>query len=85
MDLVGKKLGQYEIQAEIGRGGMATVYRGYQASLNRSVAVKVLAGELARDPGFRERFAREAHAVAQLRASAHPRLVRLFGEDPEPA
>ncbi len=81
MDLIGKKLGQYEILAEIGRGGMATVYRGYQASLNRSVAVKVLAGELARDPGFRERFAREAHAVAQL---AHPHILPVydFGEDP---
>ena len=82
MDLLGKKLGQYEILAEIGHGGMATVYRGYQTSLNRSVAVKVLAGELARDAGFRERFAREAHAVAQL---AHPNILPVydFGEDPE--
>ena len=82
MDLVGKKLGQYEILAEIGRGGMATVYRGYQTSLNRSVAVKVLSGELARDPDFRERFAREAHAVAQL---AHPHILPVydFGQDPE--
>lgn len=81
MDLVGKKLGQYEILAEIGRGGMATVYRGYQASLNRSVAVKVLSGELAHDPDFRARFAREAHAVAQL---AHPNILPVydFGEDP---
>jgi hypothetical protein len=82
MDLVGKKLGQYEILAEIGHGGMATVYRGYQTSLNRSVAVKVLAGELAHDSGFRERFAREAHAVAQL---AHPSILPVydFGQDPE--
>ena len=46
MNLVGKTLGKYEIIEEIGRGGMATVYRGYQASLNRYVAVKVLAGQL---------------------------------------
>ncbi len=80
-DLVGKTLGQYEIKAEVGRGGMATVYRGYQASLNRAVAVKVLAGELARDPDFRQRFQREAHAVAQL---AHPHILAVydFGEDP---
>ena len=80
-DLVGKTVGQYEIKAEVGRGGMATVYRGYQPSLNRAVAVKVLAGELARDPDFRQRFQREAHAVAQL---AHPHILAVydFGEDP---
>jgi len=80
-DLVGKTVGQYQIKAEVGRGGMATVYRGYQPSLNRAVAVKVLAGELARDPDFRQRFQREAHAVAQL---AHPHILPVydFGEDP---
>ena len=48
---------------------------------NRAVAVKVLAGELARDPDFRQRFQREAHAVAQL---AHPAILAVydFGEDP---
>ncbi len=80
-DLVGKTVGQYQIKAEVGRGGMATVYRGYQPSLNRAVAVKVLAGDLARDPDFRQRFQREAHAVAQL---AHPHILPVydFGEDP---
>ena len=80
-DLVGTTVGQYQIKAEVGRGGMATVYRGYQPSLNRAVAVKVLAGELARDPDFRQRFQREAHAVAQL---AHPHILAVydFGEDP---
>ena len=78
--LVGKTLGQYQIMAEVGHGGMATVYRGYQTSLNRSVAVKVLSGELARNVDFRERFQREAHAVAQL---AHPNILPVydFGED----
>ncbi len=80
MDLTGKTLGHYQIVDEIGRGGMAIVYRAHQASLNRPVAIKVLSGELARDPGFRERFQREAHAVAQL---AHPNILPVydFGED----
>lgn len=79
-DYVGKTLGQYEIKAEVGHGGMAVVYRGYQASLNRSVAVKVLSSELARDADFRARFQREAVAVAQL---AHPNILPVydFGQD----
>ena len=81
MSLVGRSLGKYKIVEEIGQGGMATVYRGYQASLNRYVAVKVLAGQLAKDKTFRQRFAREARAVAQL---SHPNIVPIydFGEEP---
>lgn len=81
-DLIGTRLGKYEIQAEIGRGGMATVYRAYQESLNRHVAVKVLAGQLARDEDFRRRFEREAKAVAQLN---HPNILPIYdyGEDPQ--
>ena len=81
MDLIGQTLGKYEIIEEIGRGGMATVYRGYQASLNRHVAVKVLAGQLAKDETFRQRFVREAKAIAQL---SHPNVVPIydFGEEP---
>lgn len=63
--LVGQTLGKYEIVEEIGRAGMATVYRAYQPSLNRSVAVKVLSEPLARDSSFRRRFDREAKAVVQ--------------------
>ena len=63
-DLVSTRLGKYEVREVIGRGGMATVYRAYQESLNRYVAVKVLAGQLAHDEDFRQRFEREARAVA---------------------
>lgn len=81
-DLVGTRLDKYEIQEVIGRGGMATVYRAYQESLNRHVAVKVLAGQLAHDEDFRQRFEREAKAVAQLN---HPNILPVYdyGEDPQ--
>jgi serine/threonine protein kinase len=69
MDLVGRKLGNYEIIDEIGRGGMAVVYRAYQRSLNRHVAIKVLAPQLSADQQFVERFQREARAAAGLRHS----------------
>ena len=67
MNLSGRMLGNYEIMEEIGRGGMAVVYRAYQRSLNRYVAVKVLPPQLALDQEFVERFFREATAAAGLR------------------
>ena len=66
-DLVGKRLGKYEIQAEIGRGGMGTVFLGYDPLLDRRVAIKVLAPHLVWEPGFIERFLREARAAARLK------------------
>ena len=72
MDLIGRKLGNYEIVEELGRGGMAVVYRAYQPSLNRHVAIKVLAPQLSFDQQFVERFQREARAAAKLR---HPNIV----------
>jgi serine/threonine protein kinase len=75
MNLVGKTIGQYQIVEEIGSGGMATVYKGYQPTLDRHVAIKVLAGQLAKDETFRMRFAREAQAVAGLR---HPHIVQVY-------
>ncbi len=72
MDLIGHRLGQYDIIEELGRGGMAVVYRAYQSSLNRHVAVKVLPSHLGLDQEFVERFQREARASAQLR---HPNIV----------
>jgi serine/threonine protein kinase len=72
---MGRTLGQYQIVAEIGRGGMAVVYKAYQESLNRYVAVKVLREELARDRQFVARFHREAVAVARLN---HPNILQVY-------
>ncbi len=72
MDLTGRMLGNYQILEEIGRGGMAVVYRGYQPSLNRNVAIKVLPPQLAFDAQFVQRFQREARAAASL---SHPNIV----------
>ena len=72
LNLVGTSLGNYEILAEIGRGGMAVVYRAYQPSLNREVAIKVLPPQFTFDRQFVERFVREAQAAASLR---HPHIV----------
>src|SRR5262245_57980415 len=52
----GQRLGQYEIVAQIGKGGMATVFRATQPSLGRQVAIKVLPPHFAEDPAFHERF-----------------------------
>src|SRR5574342_938944 len=66
-----EKIGIYEIKSELGRGGMATVYRGYDPRFEREVAVKVLPPELMHaDPQFRMRFEREAKIIAQLEHSA---------------
>lgn len=66
-----EKIGLYEIKSELGRGGMATVYRGYDPRFEREVAVKVLPRELLHaDPQFRLRFEREAKIIAQLEHSA---------------
>ena len=74
-DLIGHTLGQYRVLERIGEGGMATVYKGYQPSLNRYVAVKVLPPIHAKQPGFSERFRREAEAVANLN---HPNILPVF-------
>jgi serine/threonine protein kinase len=77
--LIGKSLGQFEILDEIGRGGMATVFRARQKTINRTVAVKVLPRALLHDPGFYERFIREVDVIAHLE---HPHILPIydFGE-----
>jgi Serine/threonine protein kinase len=75
-----KKFGRYEIKAEIGRGGMATVYHAYDPRFEREVALKVLPREMLHDPQFRTRFEREAKTIAMLE---HPAIVPVydFGEE----
>jgi eukaryotic-like serine/threonine-protein kinase len=67
--------GRYRIEARIGTGGMAEVYRGFDPVLNRTVAIKVLLPQFARDVSFVERFRREAQAAARLN---HPNIVGVY-------
>jgi serine/threonine protein kinase len=73
--MIGEVLSKYEILEEIGQGGMATVYRALDTRLNREVAVKILHAHLASKAESRERFQREAHAVARLR---HDNILEIF-------
>jgi serine/threonine-protein kinase len=73
-----RKLGKYDIQERLGRGGMAEVYKGYHASLDRHVAIKILHSFLADDPEFKNRFEREARNVAKLK---HPNIVQVYDFD----
>ncbi len=61
-----KKIGRYQIKAELGRGGMSTVYLAHDPRFNRAVAIKLLPHELLHQPTFRARFEREAKIVAAL-------------------
>src|SRR5438270_1273413 len=71
----GVEVGPYHVIEQVGRGGMATVFKAYQPALERYVAIKVLPEFLAEDPDFRERFRREAVAIAKLR---HPGILSVF-------
>ena len=77
-NLVGTTLGKYKLTALLGAGGMAEVYRATQTGLERTVAIKVMLPHLAREEGFKERFEREAKAVASLR---HPNIVQIHDFD----
>ncbi|MBP7551355.1 MAG: hypothetical protein KA761_13785, partial [Gemmatimonadaceae bacterium] len=67
--------GLYEIEEQIGRGGMAVVYRALDERLKRKVALKVLPPELAFRPEVRTRFLREAEMSARL---SHPHIVPIY-------
>lgn len=81
----GDRLGRYEVQAAIGEGGMATVFRARDPELRRDVAIKVLFPHLSRRREIVQRFQREARAAARLR---HPAILQTFdvggGEGGEP-
>ncbi|MBD0690018.1 serine/threonine protein kinase [Streptomyces sp. CBMA123] len=74
--LVGRQVADYRLEREIGRGGMAVVYRAKDLRLGRTVAVKLLAPELARNEVFRQRFMHESEAAAGI---DHPHIVPVFG------
>jgi serine/threonine protein kinase len=71
----GSQIAGYLIEEQVGRGGMAVVYRASDTRLNRSVALKILAPELAGDAAFRQRFMREMRAAASV---DHPHIVPVF-------
>lgn len=75
MELVGKTLGKYRIVEMLGKGGMAIVYKAYQPSLDRYVALKVLLPQFTFDTTFVQRFQQEARAAAHLN---HPHIVAIF-------
>ncbi len=78
--LIGKTIGRYRIIQHLGRGGMAEVYKAYQTSLDRHVAIKVMHAFLTDEKDFLARFEREAKAVATLR---HPSIVQVYDFDAE--
>ena len=70
-----KKLGEYDIQSFLGKGGMGEVYKGFQPSLQREVAIKTLGESFGDNPQFVRRFYREARAAASL---LHPNVVQIY-------
>ncbi len=78
--MIPKTIGRYRIKAELGRGGMSTVYLAHDPRFERDVAIKLLPLELLHQPTFRRRFEREAKVVASL---DHPAIVPVydFGEE----
>ncbi|MFG2312431.1 serine/threonine-protein kinase [Streptomyces sp. NPDC048566] len=74
-DLIGRRIAGYRIEREIGRGGMAVVYQAKDLRLDRTVALKLLAPELARNDTFRGRFTHESRVAAAI---DHPHIVPVF-------
>ncbi len=74
-NMSGTTLGKYELRQVIGVGGMASVYQAHQSNLDRLVAVKILSQALTNEPGYAERFNREAKTAASLE---HPNIVPVY-------
>jgi serine/threonine-protein kinase len=74
------KIGQYELRSVLGKGGMAAVWRAYQPTLDREVAIKVMAAQFSSDETFTKRFNQEARSIARLR---HPNILAIYeyGQD----
>ena len=72
---IGSRIAGYRLEEQIGRGGMAVVYRAHEARLDRNVALKILAPRLAADEAFRKRFIRESRIAA---AVDHPNIIPVF-------
>src|SRR5688572_7231371 len=73
--MIGQRIDQYGMVEELGKGGMAAVYRAYDTRLDRFVAIKVIHASLASDTTGVERFKREAQLISKL---AHPHLIPVF-------
>ena len=75
MDIIGKKIGRYDIQSHLGEGGMAYVYRAFDPGINRTVALKILKSEHCQDKERRSRFIKEGKAAGAL---THPNIVTVY-------
>src|SRR6188768_1469086 len=72
----GDRIGQYEIGAQLGAGGMGEVYKARDTRLQRQVAIKILPAAFAADPDRLARFEREAQVLASLN---HPNIAQIYG------
>lgn len=75
LELIGQQLGNYRIEQALGQGGMAHVYKALDVTLKRPAAIKVIAGGFSDQEKYRERFEREAQAIATLE---HPNIVPVY-------
>ena len=76
--MIGTAIKHYEVERQLGAGGMGVVYRARDTRLNRPVALKVLKSELVSDPDRRQRFVREARAAAAI---THPAIAQIYDVD----
>jgi len=72
---IGQTFGNYQLERELGQGGMGTVYLAKDSGLNRHVALKILRSDLGTDPSFATKFLEEVEVTASL---AHPNIIRVF-------
>ena len=77
-ELVGRKLGKYTLESQLGEGGMAAVYLSRHPQFDRPVAIKILPPTIGQDPSFRARFEREGRTIASLN---HPNIIRIYDID----